>query len=93
MTESNKTFQVGIPADFTKHATAMKTVRKHMTLRNLERDRIIEKGIDATIDRALDRWLAMPLVVSVCLVSAVPVFRSDGEIFITMLADVELENP
>lgn len=71
----------------------MTTVRKHMTLRNLERDMIIEEGIDRTIDRGLDRFIAMPLVVFIRLVSAFPVFRSDGEIFVTIIADVEIENP
>lgn len=71
----------------------MTTVRKHMTLRNIDREYIVEEGIDRTIDRGLDRLAAMPLVVSVRLVSAFPVFRSDGEIFVTLLADVEVENP
>jgi hypothetical protein len=68
-------------------------VRKHVTLRNLDHDRIMEEEIDATIDRGLDRFMAMPLAVSVRLVSAFPVFRSDGVTFVTIIADVEVENP
>jgi len=70
---------------------SVETIRKHATLRNLDRDRITEDGIDATIDRALDRWKGAPLVVAVRLVAAVPVFRSDDEVFVTVLFDVDLE--
>jgi hypothetical protein len=61
-------------------------MRKHVTLRNLHRDLIVEEGIDATIERGLER-LSYEAKAPAQLVSAIPVFRSDGEIFVTIIAD------
>lgn len=71
----------------------MTTIRKHLTLRNIDHDLITEEGIDKTIDRGLARLIAMPLVVSARLISAIPVFGPYGVVYVTMLVDVEVENP
>ena len=68
-------------------------VRKHLTLRNLNDEASTEEGIDATIDRGLARWKDRPLVIAVSLVSALPVFRSDDQVFVTMILDVEIAEP
>src|SRR6266851_445839 len=69
----------------------MKTIiRKYLTLRVIS-DAPTEMAIDDTIKRGLDQWRERPLVVDVQLHAAVPVFRSDDQIFVTMIFDVELE--
>ena len=71
----------------------MKTViRKYLTLRVIP-DIPTEMAIDDTIKRGLDQWRSRPMVVDVHLHAAVPIFRSDDQIFVTMIFDVELEKP
>ena len=67
-------------------------IRKYLTLRNIYADLPTEVGIDDTIKRGLDQWRERPLVVDVHLISAIPVFRSDDQVFITMIFDIELED-
>jgi hypothetical protein len=55
-------------------------------------DRIFEEGIDETIKRGLARWEDQPHVTAVHLVSAVPFFRIDDICFVTVIADVEMED-
>jgi hypothetical protein len=69
----------------------MNTVRKYLTLR-INHDVPTEIWIDDTIRRGLDQWRERPLVTDVRLHFAIPVFRSDGEVFVTMVFDVEIED-
>ncbi len=69
----------------------MKTVvRKYLTLQVIS-DVPTEMAIDDTIKRGLDQWRSRPMVVDVQLHAAVPIFRSDDQIFVTMIFDIELE--
>jgi hypothetical protein len=49
-------------------------------------DRIFEEGVDETIDRALAR-LSAEEKTPMRLASAIPFFRSDGVLFVTVIAE------